>query len=154
MTANPITADYNDTLRTALRKMASINVNHLPVLDSDGHLVGIVSDRDVRRVLDLPELMLHNWEKVPDLDTIRVRQIMTAAPIIVEPHAPAEDAARLMLVNHISSLPVMRAETLVGIVTKSDILVAYLRMVERQEKNRTNLMMVDSSSMEWRPPLS
>jgi predicted transcriptional regulator len=60
---------------------------------------------------------------------------MTPAPIIIEPHAPVVQAARLMLVNHISSLPVMRSETLVGIVTKSDILVAFMRYHEGNRKN-------------------
>jgi CBS domain-containing protein len=53
---------------------------------------------------------------------------MSPAPIVVEPSAPAEEAVRLMLMNRIGSLPVMRSETLIGIVTKSDILLAFMRL--------------------------
>ena len=56
---------------------------------------------------------------------------MTPAPIIVEPNTPAAEAARLMLVNHIGCLPVMRSETLVGIITKSDILMAFMNIYNR-----------------------
>jgi acetoin utilization protein AcuB len=52
---------------------------------------------------------------------------MTPAPIIVEPDTSAAEAARLMLVNQISCLPVMRGETLIGILTSSDIFMAFIR---------------------------
>jgi CBS domain-containing protein len=56
---------------------------------------------------------------------------MTPAPIVVEPEMDADEAARLMLTNHIGCLPVMRSETLVGIVTTSDMLVAFMNLYKR-----------------------
>jgi CBS domain-containing protein len=57
--------------------------------------------------------------------------IMIPAPVVIAPEANAEDAAALMLKRRISCLPVMRDETLVGIVTRSDILMAFIGQRER-----------------------
>jgi len=71
------------------------------------------------------------WQDEELANHLPVRAIMTPAPIIVEPNTSADEAARLMLVNHISCLPVMRGETLVGIITTSDILMAFMTMHKR-----------------------
>jgi acetoin utilization protein AcuB len=55
---------------------------------------------------------------------------MTPAPIVVEPDASVVKAAQLFLNHRISCLPVMRDETLVGIITTSDILVAFVRLLD------------------------
>ncbi len=128
MTHKPVTIHYSTSLRTALEIMEDAACQHLPVLDSEGHLIGILSDRDCRKALQRPLATREHWESADIIDRIEVRSLMTPAPIIIEPSADAAEAARLMLVNHISSLPVMRSETLVGIVTKSDLLIAFMKM--------------------------
>jgi predicted transcriptional regulator len=56
---------------------------------------------------------------------------MTPAPTVVEPGTSADEAARLMLMHEIGCLPVMRSETLVGIITRSDILLAFINYHNR-----------------------
>lgn len=131
MTEKPVTVRHNDTLRTALERMEQINCHHLPVIGFDGHLIGILSDRDCRIALNSPRMLRKFWQDDELPDKILVRATMTPAPIIIEPDAPAEEAARLMLTNHIGCLPVMRAETLIGIITTSDILIAFMQ-IEQQ----------------------
>ena len=58
---------------------------------------------------------------------------MSPAPIMIEPDATATEAARLMLTHRIGCLPVMRGETLVGIITRSDILIAFMTLQRRFE---------------------
>ncbi len=137
MTENPVTIRLDGTLREALEKMDMVGCHHLPVLSVDGHLVGVLSERDCRRTHHSPtEMHERNQEDELALN-LPVRRIMTPAPIIIEPHAPAEEAARLMLVNHIGCLPVMRGETLIGIVTRSDILMAFMNL-QRIANGTTN----------------
>lgn len=131
MTAKPVTIDQNRPLREALEAMEKIGCHHLPVTGYDGHLVGILSDRDCRTALNSPYIMRENWQDEDLVNTLLVRAVMTPAPIVVEPDEPVAEAARLMLKNHISSLPVMRSETMVGIITTSDILIAFMQMSER-----------------------
>ena len=130
MTANPVTIDQNQTLREALETMESVGCHHLPVTGYGGHIVGILSDRDCRTALNSPYILRERWQDDELVNKLQVRAMMTPAPIIVEPDATASEAARLMLKNHISCLPVMRSETLVGIITTSDILVAFMQLLE------------------------
>jgi CBS domain-containing protein len=136
MTEKPVTIGLDNTLRDALETMERVGCHHLPVVSNNGHLVGIVSDRDCRRALNSPYTMRERWQDDALVNAILVRVMMTPAPIIVEPHTPAEEAARLMLTHHIGCLPVMRSETLVGIVTTSDILMAFINMQKRLQNQK------------------
>jgi acetoin utilization protein AcuB len=136
MTAQPVTVQTQDTLRHALEMMEKVGCHHLPVLSAERHLVGILSDRDCRTVLNSPYVLREGWQNDSLLDQLRVGAVMTPAPIVIEPHAFAEEAARLMLVNQINCLPVMRGETLIGIVTSSDVLSAFVRMRQRIPPNQ------------------
>jgi len=131
MTSEPTTISAEATLRDALNLMNEHHIMHLPVLSKRKHLIGIISDRDCRQALNSPYILRERWQDEELLDKLDVRSFMTAAPIIVEPDAPATEATRLMLTHTIGCLPVMRAETLVGIITRSDILVAFMKMSEK-----------------------
>jgi acetoin utilization protein AcuB len=135
MTANPITINQDDTLHNALEIMDRVGCRHLPVLGSDRHLVGILSDRDCRTALNSPYILREQWQDDDLANHLPVRAMMTPAPIIAEPDTPANEAARLMLENKVSCLPVMRGETLIGIVTTSDILFAFIRLSERVQNS-------------------
>ncbi len=127
MTENPITVQVDRPLRDALLLMETHQIKHLPVLSPNRHLVGILSDRDCRLALNSPFTERAYWQE-DVLDTVDVRSVMTPAPIIVEGSDSAIEATRLMLTNQIGCLPVMRGETLIGIVTRTDLLVAFMNM--------------------------
>lgn len=134
MTAHPITIGVHQTLQNALEVMDQNRIKHLPVVSSDNHIIGIVSDRDCRYALNSPFISREHWRAEGNrIKNLSLRTIMTPAPIIVEPHVPASEAARLMLLHRIGCLPVMRAETLIGIVTRSDVLVAFMSIHQRYE---------------------
>lgn len=126
MTHKPVTIRLENTLREALETMETVGCHHLPVMSKDKHLIGILSDRDCRTALNSPYIVREKWQDEALIDDLLVRTIMTAAPIVTEPDEPVGEAARLMLVNHINCLPVMLGETLVGIITSSDILAAFV----------------------------
>lgn len=131
MTANPVTISPDSPLHDALETMERVGCRHLPVTGVHGHLVGILSDRDCRTALNSPYILRAWWEDDELARTLKVRTLMTPAPIVVEPNMPAEHAAQLLLDHRISALPVMRSETLVGIVTTSDLLAAFVRLANR-----------------------
>lgn len=133
MTTDPTSISSEATLRDALNLMHEHHIMHLPVLSKRKHLIGVISDRDCRQALNSPYILRERWQDEELLDKLDVRSFMTPAPIIVEPDAPATEATRLMLTHTIGCLPVMRAETLVGIITRSDILVAFMKMNDKIE---------------------
>ena len=75
--------------------------------------------------------MRERWQDEELVNHLYARMIMNPAPVVIAPDAEAVEAARLMLARRISCLPVMRDETLVGIVTRSDILMAFMGRKER-----------------------
>ncbi|MFQ3567155.1 MAG: CBS domain-containing protein [Aggregatilineales bacterium] len=135
MTAKPVTLHQNQPLRTALEILSENSFHHLPILNSEGQLVGILTERDCRAALKSPFILRETWQNEDLVTRLPVRAIMTPAPIVVEPDADADDAVRLMLDYHISCLPVVRSETLVGIITTSDVLAAFRQMYRRVRMN-------------------
>ncbi|MEO8392227.1 MAG: CBS domain-containing protein [Chloroflexota bacterium] len=131
MTARPTVIASGATLREALTLMCDAGCHHLPVVSAEKHLIGVLSFHDCQRVLgDLLTDM-----QVPDnlshASAMHVSDAMTPAPTIVEPDALAHEAAHLMLEHVIGCLPVMRGETLVGIVTRSDLLMAFMNLSQK-----------------------
>jgi acetoin utilization protein AcuB len=115
MTPDPVTIGQHDTLAKAKAAMDEGRFRRLPVIDN-GRLVGIVTERDLR-------------EYSGYLESTRVNAAMRTALITVTPYNTVEDAARLMLKHKIGGLPIVAGGTLVGIVTTSDLLKAFLIVV-------------------------
>lgn len=116
MTSDPITIDQHDTLSKAKTIMDAGRFRRLPVMD-DGRLVGIVTERDLR-------------EYTGYLESTRVTAAMRTPLITVTPYNTVEDAALLMLKHKIGGLPIVSDGTLVGIVTTTDLLKAFLNVVK------------------------
>lgn len=114
------------TLPEALRLTGQRGVRHLPVLDNQ-RLVGILSDRDLKRAMASPATSLGVHELNYLLDHLRVGEIMTRAIITIGPMFPIEEAARLMVLEKIGALPVTEAERLIGLVTETDVLRLFVR---------------------------
>ncbi len=131
MTAHPTTIRHDATLAQALKVMDDLGCHHLPVISAEKHLIGVLSIHDCQRVLSEPLKQNRPVTNVELANALQVSRVMTPAPVIVEPDAPADEAARLMLEHFIGCLPVMRGETLVGIVTRSDLLMAFMYISKR-----------------------
>jgi len=116
MTADPATVSSRDTLAMAKAVMDAGHFRRLPVVD-DGKLVGILTERDIR-------------EHTGYLESTRVDAAMRTALVTVGPRATVEEAARLMLQHKIGGLPIVDDGRLVGIVTTSDLLKAFLNVVQ------------------------
>jgi acetoin utilization protein AcuB len=132
MTANPDTITPDATLRHIIEIMKSEGCRHLPVLQ-DGALVGIVTDRDVRLVMNSPIVLHGRWQDNELLQKVTAEDCMTPNPITVAPDAPAYRAAEMLSIYKFGCLPVVEDETLVGIVTVTDFL-DYLAVSRRDHQ--------------------
>ena len=121
MTEGVLAVETFDSIAIARQVMAKHRVNQLPVLDND-HLVGIVTDRDVRDAY--PTSMMIDQTKAIDsfAEKITVEEVMTHDVLIVRPDTPLATAVGLLRKHRIGSLPVVKDKNLVGIITRSDIL--------------------------------
>ena len=121
----PITISPETPVLEARRVMQTRAIRHLLVVE-DGRLVGIVTDRDIRLNMPSPATTLSVWEVNYLLARLTVQEVMTKSVIVVEPDRPAEDAAILLLNEKIGALPVVDGERLIGIVTETDFLRAFV----------------------------
>ena len=124
MTSDPITVDDTNTLSTAFHLMKINKIRRLPVLDRDDLLVGIVTWGDIRegKAKRSPAMTLEQIWESQALAAIRdISEFMTFEPITIDATESIRRAADLMLINKIGGLPVMDGDTLVGMITESDI---------------------------------
>jgi len=121
MSEKVLALDTYDSIAIARQVMAKHRVNQLPVLDND-HLVGIVTDRDIRDAY--PTSMMIDQTKAIDsfAEKITVEEVMSHDLLIVRPETPLATAVGLLRKHRIGSLPVVKDKSLVGIITRSDIL--------------------------------
>jgi acetoin utilization protein AcuB len=129
MTANPVTVTPDVSVTDALRLMTEKKIRRLPVLNGQGALVGIVSDRDLLLASPSPATSLAVWEIHDLLAKLTVEKIMTQKVITVTEETPLEEAARVMADNRVGGLPVLRGETLVGIISESDLFKTLLELL-------------------------
>jgi acetoin utilization protein AcuB len=141
MKANPITVGPLDSFRHAMNLIRQRGIRHLPVVEG-GRLVGIVTDRDVRQASPSAATSLEIHELHYLLEKITIRDIMTSEVVTATPEMPIEAAARLMLTHRIGCLPVLRGMALVGIITETDILSAFVEVMGIQaEQTRLELIL-------------
>jgi acetoin utilization protein AcuB len=104
------------------RLLHQLNVRRLPVVDGQGHLVGIVTERDIKAASPSKATSLDIYEMTHLLSEIKVRDIMTAKPFKIKPGDTVERAAAIMRDNKVGGLPVVDDDNrVVGIITDTDI---------------------------------
>ena len=107
--------------------MVEHRIRYLMVRGDGGELLGIVTDRDIRLNLPSQATSLSVWEMNYLLTRLTVEKVMTTSVIAVGPDRSARDAAELMLDHRIGALPVMDGGRLIGIVTETDLLRAFVQ---------------------------
>ncbi|NNG47406.1 MAG: CBS domain-containing protein [Deltaproteobacteria bacterium] len=126
MMRNPVFVDEDDSMKIAMDILKDREIRHLPVLKGGDKLVGILSETDIKQASPSPATGLEIREVYYLLDKVKVKQIMTRRPYTVSPDAPIEDAALMMREKKIGCLPVVEKGRLVGILTETDILDAFI----------------------------
>jgi acetoin utilization protein AcuB len=134
MSRHPMTVSPTTSVEMALKRMREEKVRRFPVVDDDGKLVGIVSEKDLLYAAPSPATSLSIYELHYLYARITVSQVMTREVITVEEDAPLEEAARIMVDNKIGGLPVMRDGKLVGIVTETDIFKTFMEMMGARDQ--------------------
>jgi len=130
MTGALITVPPDTPVLDARHLMVEKRIRHLLVTSESGELRGIITDRDIRLNLPSQATSLTVWELNYLLTRLTVGKVMTESVITVGPDRQARDAAQLMLDHRIGALPVVDAGHLVGIVTETDLLRAFVRSAD------------------------
>ena len=121
MTKDVINVDVNDSMQDAARLIRGHNIRRLPVMET-GRLVGIVTDRDLKRASasDVTTLEIH--ELLFLISEIKISDIMTKDPITIPLDYTIDEAAQILLEHKLSGAPVVDDEGQVaGVITQTDI---------------------------------
>jgi acetoin utilization protein AcuB len=108
-------------MKEALELLKSRPFRHLPVMDPEGKLAGIVTERSLIYASPTSDVALNVFEVDYILTHTQMKQVMHAPVLTVEPDLPIEEAARIMVDNRIGCLPVVEDDKLVGIISDTDI---------------------------------
>jgi acetoin utilization protein AcuB len=131
MTANVITSRVEEGVFEAQEKMAQNRIRHLPVVDGENRLIGIVTDRDIRSALPYrlfkdPSLQ-EEREKIRHL---KVGEIMSREVKTIGPHHTIQDALLLIQDLRVGALPVVDKDNrLKGIISVRDLLRAFINVL-------------------------
>ena len=122
MTPDPVTINLNTSLTDVHALLREHDIRRLPVIDEQGHLVGIVTLGDIREASPSNTTSLSIWELQYLLSKLKITEIMTPDPVTIYTTDTIAEAAQVMLQNKISGLPVVEPDgSLAGIITESDI---------------------------------
>lgn len=134
MSKHPLSISANESISSVHRYMQEQNVRHLPVVDKDGKMIGLVTDEDLLKAEPSAATSLSMWEIHSLLDKVKAKNVMVRDPVTTLEDTPIEEAAHLMRDNKIGCLPVMREGKLVGIITETDILCAFMEFFSARQK--------------------
>ncbi|GAP10934.1 predicted transcriptional regulator, contains C-terminal CBS domains [Bellilinea caldifistulae] len=129
MSTPVLTIEPDVPVQDALARMRKDKVRRYPVVDKRGKLIGIVTNTDLMNAQPSEATTLSVWEINYLLSKITVERVMTKNVIVTQEDCPIEEAARIMADNKIGGLPVMRGESLVGIITETDLFNILLEML-------------------------
>lgn len=118
------TLTREDTIEDALKMLSAHHIRHIPIVDEDHHVIGIVSDRDVR---DASPSVFHKEEELEELQN-KLGSIMTSQVITVHPLDFVEEVANIFYDHEIACVPVTSNDKLVGIITEKDLLYTLIQL--------------------------
>lgn len=129
MSTPVLTIEPDVPVQDALARMRKDKVRRYPVVDRRGKLIGIVTNTDLMNASPSEATTLSVWEINYLLSKITVERVMTKNVITTQEDCPIEEAARIMADHKIGGLPVVRGESLVGIITETDLFNILLEML-------------------------
>ena len=129
MTCKVTTVDQEATIFDAQELLAKNKIRHLPIIDENRRLIGIITDRDIRSALPYKSLLGHSSEK-EKVSELRVKDIMTKDPISISPAYTIQDALLLIQNSKVGALPVVDDDhKLKGIISVRDLLDAFINVL-------------------------
>jgi len=146
MSKHPLTIGPDESVSSAHRYMVEQKVRHLPVVDKNGKMIGLVTEEDLLKAEPSSATSLSIWEINSLLERVTVKQVMIRDVITCSEDMPIEDAAELLLEHKIGCLPVIRGEALTGIITESDLFRTFMELFAARQKGlRITLEVPDRS---------
>jgi acetoin utilization protein AcuB len=146
MTRDVVTIDKDADISQAQEIMSKHLFRHLPVVDENNRLIGIVTDRDIRSVLPPSHLTRENSpEEWKSSSKSIIKDIMTKNPVTISPQDTIQDALILLHKKHFGALPVVVDEQkLIGIISVRDLLREFINVLGLEEPGTLLCIIVEN----------
>ena len=146
MTRNVVTIDEDADISKAQKKMSKHLIRHLPVVDENDRLIGIVTDRDIRSVLPSSQFAREKClEEYNYVSKSSIKDIMTRNPVTISPIDTIQDALILLHKKHFGALPVVvEQQKLIGIISVSDLLREFINVLGLEEPGMLLCIIVEN----------
>ena len=146
MTRNVVTIDEDADISKAQKKMSKHLIRHLPVVDENDRLIGIVTDRDIRSVLPSSQFAREKClEEYNYVSKSSIKDIMTRNPVTISPIDTIQDALILLHKKHFGALPVVvEQQKLIGIISVSDLLREFINVLGLEEPGTLLCIIVEN----------
>jgi CBS domain-containing protein len=115
-------AQRNAPFTELCRLFMEFNIHHLPIVDEEGELCGMLSSNDALRAFTYQLPLLRDTDEEVINDQIVVREIMSPDPLTISPEDSMEQVVKLFSEHYIHSLPVVSGGRMVGIITSHDVM--------------------------------
>ncbi len=134
MTKKVITISHNTSIREADEILKKKKITGLPVIDKNGEMVGIVSEKHLLSIYDVKGEEVDQYAfRLPHEYRTWVEEIMTKEVISVTEETPLKEICELMVKNHIHRVPVLREKKVVGIISTMDIAKYLLELLSHKK---------------------
>ena len=124
MNTNILTLQPTHSIKDAINLLLENKIRHLPITNKEGHVVGVLSDRDIKDAT--PSNLIDNQQH--DIYATPIEEIMTKNPLIGHPLDFVEEVATIFYDQKIGCLPIVSSGKLVGIITETDLLYKYIEL--------------------------
>ncbi|MFM5422910.1 CBS domain-containing protein [Aeromonas veronii] len=134
MTEHPFTLGPSNSVKQAMDLMQQELIRHIPIVDEQHHLLGLVTLTDILATRESKLLLISPEREAEFTDSVQLDEIMTRQVASVDPHAGIKEAALYLQRHRYGCLPVLKGRKLIGIVTESDFISVAINLLELMEE--------------------
>ncbi|ENO3939970.1 CBS domain-containing protein [Aeromonas veronii] len=134
MTEHPFTLGPSNSVKQAMDLMQQERIRHIPIVDEQHHLQGLVTLTDILATRESKLLLISPEREAEFTDSVQLDEIMTRQVASVDPHAGIKEAALYLQRHRYGCLPVLKGRKLIGIVTESDFISVAINLLELMEE--------------------
>ncbi|MFM5539709.1 CBS domain-containing protein [Aeromonas veronii] len=134
MTEHPFTLGPSNSVKQAMDLMQQERIRHIPIVDEQHHLLGLVTLTDILATRESKLLLISPEREAEFTESVQLDEIMTRQVASVDPHAGIKEAALYLQRHRYGCLPVLKGRKLIGIVTESDFISVAINLLELMEE--------------------
>lgn len=139
MTEHPFTLGPSNSVKQAMDLMQQERIRHIPIVDEQHHLLGLVTLTDILATRESKLLLISPEREAEFTDSVQLDEIMTRQVASVDPHAGIKEAALYLQRHRYGCLPVLKGRKLIGIVTESDFISVAINLLELMEEQEPSI---------------